>query len=273
MGGAFVALADDINSLEYNPAGLALLQPDYFDAAFQHVFWFAGVEYETLAYAQNLGDTYGVGLQILYRHMPDIDNTLEDETPLKVWDAAVRLGYGMLITNVAVGANLKFFMTHLGTEDLTGQALDLGAWLPFLENKMSAGLSIQNIGPSVKDDPLPMLIRVGVAYRDAYGEEKEHQLNSALELFQPLDYALNLQLGVEYWYRKTFAARLGFKHQIGENDLETSNFFHRMTAGFGLRWADLQLDYGFATYADLGGTHRLMITLHYGPLSDKVENY
>ena len=77
MGGAFVALADDINSLEWNPAGLAYLAPDYFDAAFEHVFWFGDVEYEIFSYAQHLGETYGGGLQVLYRHMPDIDNRIK----------------------------------------------------------------------------------------------------------------------------------------------------------------------------------------------------
>ncbi|MBN1595345.1 PorV/PorQ family protein, partial [candidate division FCPU426 bacterium] len=154
MGGAFVALADDINSIEWNPAGLSGLTPDYFDAAFEHVFWFGDVEYEMFTYAQHLGETYGGGAQLLYRHMPDIDNNLSDEQPLKVFDFAGTLGYGMQISNFSVGLNLKFVMSQLGNEALTGEAADLGMLVRFMENKLSGGLVIQNLGPDIQSDSL-----------------------------------------------------------------------------------------------------------------------
>lgn len=273
MGSAFVALADDINSLEWNPAGLAYLAPDYFDAAFEHVFSFGDVEYEILSYAQNLGETYGGGLQVLYRHMPDIDNNLEDENPQKVFDLAWVLGYGFQVSNFSVGLNIKFIMSRLGPEDLFGEAADLGLLVHFMDKKISAGLAIRNLGPDIKSDSLPLNIRGGVAYRDLFGEKKEHAVNAALEIDQPLDNRLNLRLGCEYWYLQRAAVRVGFCQQLGGNDLQSDNFIHRMTAGASVCWADLQLDYAFVPYADLGASHRIGLVLHYGPLSDDIEKY
>jgi hypothetical protein len=271
MGDAFVALADDINSLEWNPAGLSLLAPNFFNASFEHVFWFADVEYEILSVAQYLQDTYGAGARIMFRHMPDINNDLEDEQPIKAFDFAGVLGYGMQLSNFAVGLNLKFFQTHLGTDDLYGEAVDLGMLLFFLEKKMCLGVTIQNLGPDVKSDSLPLNIRGGVAYKEMFGENKEHGLNAALEICQPLDNKLKLGAGLEYWYLKMFGVRFGYRQQLGGNDLQSDDVVAHLTGGASVRWADLQLDYAFVPYAALGGTHRLALTVHYGPLKDEFE--
>jgi len=271
MGGAFVAIADDLNSLEWNPAGLSLLLPNFFDASFEHVFWFGDVEYEILSAAQCLDETSALGGQILYRHMPDIDNDIADEKPIKVFDFAGTLGYGFQLANFAVGINLKFIQIRLGAEDLYGEAVDLGMLTFFMDRKVALGVVIQNLGPDIKSDSLPMNIRGGCAYKEFFGDNKQHGLNAALELNQPLDNKLNLQLGVEYWYWKVFGARFGYRQQLGGNDLQTDNFVNHLTGGASVRWADLQLDYAFVPYAALGGTHRLALTVHYGPLRDELE--
>ncbi len=271
MGGAFVAVADDLNALEWNPAGLSQLPPNYFNASFEHVFWFQDVEYEVLSMAQYLQDTYGAGVQILYRHMPDINNDIEDEDPLKVFDLGAIVGYGIQLSNFSVGLNLKLFESRLGTEDLFGQAVDLGVLAFFLERKLALGLAVQNLGPDVLGESLPMNIGVGAAYRETFGEAKEHGLNAALEIDQPLDNKLDLRLGAEYWYLKIFGIRIGYRQQLSGSDLQSENAADRLTAGLSARWADVQLDYGFVPYAALGGTHRLAVSVKYGPLKDEIE--
>jgi hypothetical protein len=228
MGSAFVAIADDNNAIEWNPAGLSQLTPDYFDAQFEHVFWFGDVEYENLSYAQYLGDTYGAGVQLLYRHMPDIDNNLEDESPQKVYDFAAILGYGFQISNFSIGLNLKFVNDHLGTVDLYGEAADLGMMVHFLDRKLSVGLAVQNLGPDIEADSLPLNIRAGFAYQDVFGENREHAINTCLEVDQPLDNKLNLLLGVEYWYMKVFGARLGYRQQLGGSQSPLVGFAIRL---------------------------------------------
>jgi hypothetical protein len=272
MGGAFVAVADDLSSMEWNPAGLSLLAPNILNASFEHLFSFADVEYEEITLGQSLGDNYGGGAQILYRHMPDIDNDLEDEQPLKAWDLAGVLGYGFQLSNFSVGLNLKFFQTRLGENNLYGEAVDLGFLVFFMERKISLGVAILNLGPDVNNDSLPLNIRGGGAYKDAFGENKEHALVFGLELNQPLDNKLNLEAGAEYWYRSMFGVRLGYKQQMGGNDLQSDNPAERISFGTSVRWSDLQLDYAFVPYADLGNTHRLTLTARYGPLRDEIEN-
>jgi hypothetical protein len=272
MGGAYVAVADDLSSMEWNPAGLSLLTPNILNTSFEHVFSFADVEYEELTMGQSLGDNYGGGAQLLYRHMPDIDNDLEDESPVKVYDIAGMLGYGFQLSNFSVGLNLKFFQTTLGDNVLFGEAVDLGFLVFFMDRKISLGVAIQNLGPDVNYDSLPLNVRGGFAYKDVFGENKEHGVVLGLELNQPLDNKLNLEVGGEYWYRSMFGARVGYKQQMGGDDLQSDNPAERISFGASVRWSDLQLDYSFVPYADLGNTHRLTLTARYGPLKDEIEN-
>ncbi len=273
MGGVGVALVDDINSITWNPAGLSHLAPDYFDASFEHDFWIGDIEYEALNFATYLGDTYGGGLQLLYRHMPDIDNDLADEQPQKVWDFAGTLGLGITITNFSVGVNLKAIASQLGDAQLMGIAGDLGMQIRFMEDKFSVGLAVQNLGPDIKTDSLPLFIRGGIGYKDSFGSKKQHELLGAFEINQPLDNKLVIRLGAEYWYAKTVAARVGYVQQIGADDLQSDKFLDRLTWGASVRWADLQIDYAFIPFADLGSVHKLALKLHYGPLTDTVENF
>jgi hypothetical protein len=270
MGDAFVALADDINSMEYNPAGLANLNPNVFNAMYEHVFWFADVEYEILALGQNLGEGQGGGFRLLYRHMNDVDNDLADEPPVKAYDFATSLGYGFQIANFSLGVNLKFLYSFLGNDNIFGGAIDLGAQTTFPDLPFQFGVAIQNIGPDIRGDPLPMCLRLGGAYKAFFGENKEHIVNAGLALFQPMDHKLTIQVGGEYWYMQTFGARLGFHQQIGGNDLQTNDLLSTLSAGFGIRWASLQLDYAFVPYASLGYTHRISITAFYGPLKEEI---
>lgn len=273
MAGAGVAAVDDLNSISWNPAGLSKLTPDYLDVSFEHDFYFGQVEYEVLNFGQYLGDTYGFGGQVLYRHMPDIDNDLEDEIPQKAWDLAGTLGFGMKVSDFAVGLNAKYLHSQLGSETLSGIAADLGMMVHFLEEKLVVALGVQNLGPDILSDSLPLYIRVGAAYRESYGLKKEHDLLGVLEINQPLDNTMRLKLGFEYLYTKTFAVRLGYDQQIGGNDLQSDSFLDRLTFGTGIRWADLQLDYAYIPFADLGSSHKVSLKLHYGPLTDVVENF
>lgn len=273
MASAGVAAVDDIYSISWNPAGLSNLESDYLDVSFEHDFAIGDVEYEVLNFGQYLGENYGFGTQIVYRHMPDIDNDLEDEKPQKVWDAVGNVAFGMKVSNFALGLNAKYLHSQLGSEVLQGIAVDVGLHVDILDKNMTIGLAVQNLGPDIRSDSLPLYIRGGLAYRDSFGFKKEHEILGSLELDQPLDNKMTLRLGVEYLYLKTFAARLGYVQQIGADDLQSDNLLDRLTLGTGICWADLELDYAYIPFADLGSSHKISLKLHYGPLTDTVENF
>jgi hypothetical protein len=61
--------------------------------------------------------------------------------------------------------------------------------------------------------------------------------------------AVDVRLGAEYLYRKTFALRAGTERLAGEDN--------PFTAGAGLRIRRLSFDYAFRAHAELEETHRI----------------
>ena len=53
MGEAYGGLADEVNAIYWNPAGLVNVQRR--ELSFMHAAWFASINYEYVAYAQKLG--------------------------------------------------------------------------------------------------------------------------------------------------------------------------------------------------------------------------
>src|SRR5690242_7888069 len=59
MGESYTAAGDDVQSIGWNPAGIARMQRREF--TFMHAEWFQGIRYESLAYAMPLGGFIFVG--------------------------------------------------------------------------------------------------------------------------------------------------------------------------------------------------------------------
>ncbi|MEW6608801.1 MAG: UPF0164 family protein, partial [bacterium] len=60
MGEAFCAVADDVNSIYYNPAGLTQIKQR--TSALMHTDWLQEVNYEFLAYTEPYGSKKTLGL-------------------------------------------------------------------------------------------------------------------------------------------------------------------------------------------------------------------
>ena len=61
MGGAYAAIADDILSIYWNPAGLARIGGNG-EATFNHAEWLADTQYDFAAFSLNAGNFGSLGL-------------------------------------------------------------------------------------------------------------------------------------------------------------------------------------------------------------------
>jgi hypothetical protein len=59
MGESYTAAGDDVQSMTWNPAGLARMSSRQF--TFMHAEWFQGIRYESIAYAQPFANFFTVG--------------------------------------------------------------------------------------------------------------------------------------------------------------------------------------------------------------------
>lgn len=190
LGGAFTAIADDASSVYYNQGGMAFLDGTH--ATLMHCNWlpglYQGMYYEYAGVTHQIKGYGNVGANIVYLTTGETDVVNERGEFLgryTTFDVAVAGGYGYpVLPNLGVGIGAKFIysflvpewvwkvMPELGIEQGgTGitWAVDAGAlYKPF--DFLNVGLALTNIGPNIsytssgESDPLPRMLRLGVAY-------------------------------------------------------------------------------------------------------------
>ncbi|MEW6618396.1 MAG: PorV/PorQ family protein [bacterium] len=259
MGETFVAIADDINALYWNPAGIADVKNR--QATFMYADWLEEITYNYLAYIhpqQIMGGIMGGGLTLL--DSGSIDRTIDQNGKIGDYDAkdiALTLSYAKkLQDNCNLGVSLKYIQMKIDNEKSTGIALDIGClYKPTIEN-LTFGANIQNLGPKLKafiseKDALPLNIKVGGAYKLL-----DKALTLSLDVNFPSDNDTNFNLGAEYWFKEMAALRAGYK-TLTKDELKSSDL--TFGAGFRLPGTGIGLDYAYCDYGDLDNTHRVSL--------------
>jgi hypothetical protein len=256
MGGAFSAVADDVNAVWWNPAGLANLSQKEFTATQSQ--WFADITHQSLGYAQNWGEKSALGGSLIYLGTTDRGRSEwgEDLGSFDIKDLAFSLLFARKMSErISLGIGLKYISQELYEEKASGYAFDLGGLYQVSEN-LTYGLSLQNIGEEIKfieeGDPLPLSLKLGAAYK-----LPEKDLTLALDLNLPSYEEIRINVGLEYWYKELLALRGGWKsgYDLGE-----------MSLGLGFKFRSFLLDYAYVPYGDLGDTQRFSLTLRFGSL-------
>ncbi|MDI6735870.1 MAG: PorV/PorQ family protein [bacterium] len=258
MGESFVAVADDINALYWNPAGIAQIKEK--QATFMYSDWLEEINYNYLAYvspAQINGGVMGGAITLL--DSGSIDKYDTNQTNLGTFDGkdiAVAVSYGKeMAPNYSLGATLKYIQMKIDGKKSTGFGLDVGClYKPQIEN-LTLGVNIQNFGPKLgafdkEKDALPLNFKLGGAYR------LNNALTLALDINFPSDNDTNFNLGGEYWFKELVAIRAGYK-SLTKDELKSSDL--TFGAGFRMPGTGIGLDYAYCDYDDLGDTHRVSL--------------
>lgn len=261
MGGAFTAVADDVSTISYNPAGLGHIKDTQF--TLMHSEWIDDIGYEYMGFAHSFGSAGTLGAEIRYLHMGDIlGRALNGERTknFSVSNLAATLSYGReLLKDVSFGVNVKILRENIEEESSTGVAFDIGELysIQIADNRLQLGLTIQNLGPGMKfvnnKEPLPLNLKVGAAYKML-----KNSLIMAVDVNIPKGGAPFLNFGSEYSFMNIASARIGYKT---EKELETSA---RLSLGLGFNRKDYGLDYTFVPFNDLGRTHRISLSVRFG---------
>lgn len=280
MGGAFTGLANDINTIFWNPAGLTTIQTREL-TAMQH-FWMADISNQSIGYAQrNNNIVWGASL---VGSFTEIDRrTGPSETP----DSSVTVGgfaTGLSLayplgTSSSIGGTAKFISQQLDIQNVYGAAVDFGLITHLLNNRLGLGLTVQNAGvffesadrdENLPDEYPPLALRAGVAYRilkevEIEGEEgmQQHQLWAFVaDTHLPLiDANPSFHFGIERWFYDIIAARVGYRIGLNENP------YDGLAIGIGVKRKGLdslanigfQFDYALVPDAVLGYSHRISV--------------
>jgi len=272
MGGAFVAVRNSADSLQYNPGALSTIGRRTVTTTY--LSGFGGTSHGFLGYAHPLGRvTLGAGA--LYYNAGPIDLNLSDGTRSRVtaeentaftMAAAVQALKGLHLGGAVRWARLELAETAHAT---TVQE-DMGMlWqLPGRLAPLSLGAAYQYLGPDIAfeevGDPPPKTLRYGLALRlpsvDPVRVDPSVDLK-ALDMTLAADVAHTLhedpsprcgiELGLTPSYMNRVALRFGWVFQRSAESF---------TFGMGLHHQDLGLDYGFGSGKDLGNLQQLSLS-------------
>jgi len=275
MGGAFVGLADDVNSVFLNPAGLAHMdQPEVF---FTYGRWIEDINNNHLAGCMPFGrNVLGIGINQL--QVTGIEWTDADGNPKPGSDVSetfITAGYAFKISgNVGIGLAVKGISQKYGDNYSGGGfALDLSAHSK--GGSLSFGGAVQNLGPPVQIsgglNDLPMTIKLGTAVkfiRDGV---------AVIDVEKPAETDVKFAIGAEYIIEGLFAVRAGY------GQIDKFSTLRGWTAGFGSRTSlerkfgmddmsapeegdsQVYLDYAIGYFGEeLGYVHRVTLGVKFG---------
>lgn len=266
MGEAYTAVADDVNSIYYNAAGLARLEKKNAEYMYSGIFLknkAAGDSnpgYHWIAYAMPVSEkvgSFGVGLQ--YFTAGDIDETNVSATKVGTFnprDLAVNLAYARKVAEIPLGLNVKIINSKI-KESATTVAVDLGAqYTKLLDNKLMLGFAVQNLGGSLKyentSDKLPIMIKLGSGYKVT------ENWTAAADLIFPEDNDPALALGTDYLHKineeMNISGRLGYNSRTRKID-----GFSGLNIGIGFGFKMMTLDYVYSPAGDLATLHRFSL--------------
>lgn len=259
LGGAFCALADDPEAPYFNPAGLVQIKERAF--GFSYTKWAEDVKsgFISLAFPSFWKMDGVLGLNLLYMGIGGIEG--RDESGGQNGDfscegMAAGISYGEPVRifdkDFLLGGSLKLIYERLDNESGSTPALDLGLLFKAAP-ELTLGASLKNLGPKKlrvgeKASSLPTTMTTGVAY-------KAKNTTFVFDLNIPNDEEIFFSAGAEYWHKKRYAVRAGYKSQ--EDELDYSN----LTFGLGYRAKRFgkigHLDYAYSSLGDLGDVHRV----------------
>ena len=170
MGQAYTGVADDVDAIYWNPAGLARIAHPELEGMHMQYFQSIGYEYAAFAYPTETLGTWGMAVTNL--HTSDIQARTEDtDTPngtFSAIDSAYYMSYAYPLTaKLSLGANAKFVRQSINDVNANAYAADGGVMYETGWNDVRLGASIQNVGTHVKfdqeADPLPLTYRFGAS--------------------------------------------------------------------------------------------------------------
>jgi hypothetical protein len=290
MGGAFVALANDVTAGYWNPAGLSHI--NYPQLALMHDERYGSlVNYDYGAVALPVGPTTSWGVSVIRLGVDDIPDTrkagidangnyTEDPTqftridPSRVTyfnaaDWAFYLTYSKKQSeDFSYGANLKIIRRELGDASATGIGLDIGVWYSLTDKIVLGAQDVTTtflawntgtnelISPTVKIGSAYFIDALGGRFAPAVDFDIRFENRKSASSFALGPVSFDAHLGTEFLFKDAVAFRIGY------NDVKQVSF------GAGLRLPKLNIDYSFARFAQAAGerlddTHRisLMFTL------------
>ncbi|MCF6270889.1 MAG: PorV/PorQ family protein [Melioribacteraceae bacterium] len=290
MGGAFVATADDVSSIYWNPAGAARMNKS--GALFAHSKWFADIDYNWAGTVVNMDDAGVIGISVTNLDYGDMELTTLSEPEgtggtFTANDMSIAITYAKNLTDrFSIGGSVKYISQNIWNSSASTIAVDLGVLFHSDIYGLRIGAAITNLGGdmqisgsdlNIQHDidrtiygnndqilatldtdkwPLPLTFKIGLAMELI--EMRDHRVTIAADALNPSDNDQAMNVGMEYEVFNMIALRAGYKSLFLDNSEEG------LTLGFGLKYdftpsLGLSIDYAYQQFGVLKDTQHFSV--------------
>lgn len=280
LGDTFTGIADDINSISVNPAGLSSLQA--FEISSMYMKYLEDLSFGYLALGMPLPSNAGyVGASLSLFSVPDFDGY--DLAGNKSADSSSSGDMGFSVAyannpfkllnidaNLNLGFSVKYIQSKLAGSSISALGFDIGGLyrlnIPNLGSKeakenLGIGVSIQNLGSSIKykaeETLLPQNLRFGLGYRGFNSEN--HSVLVGFDVNMPNDSDSIMSAGLEYTFMQIISARAGYK--FSGTDIGGLSF--GIGAGYNLSGKRISLDYALVPVEEFNTVHTFSLGIRF----------
>ena len=251
MGGAFIAVADDANTITWNPAGLPGLRRTEFTTTYADLYAM-GITQSYMGFVRPFSDRVALGF--------DWSSVGFDDKELLYAENKMNLAIGVQPhRKVSFGITLKYLMRDMQLDGTSygkssGVGYDAGLLIQPLKN-LKFGVGLYDLGGTQ------------VAYKD---KTEEIILGQAFKLgisYMPIDglilaadYGDRFHFGAEY----ILASRLSFRAGV-QQDVSGDEKIVVPSGGLSIKFKSLIVEYGYESHPYLEPTHRFSFALQFSP--------
>jgi hypothetical protein len=296
LGGAYVAMADDIFAMYWNPAGVARVEKKSIGGSRKS--YIADLNHNYLGLLLPLNEINSLGFHVIFMSTDPIEITTIDQprgtgTYYEYSNLAAGMSYSRWMTDrLTLGATVKYLRESIYRERAQGLAFDVGSLFDTGIYGIRLGMSLSNFGGSLRMDgpdidaavdtdpgntgnrdtpsrlrtldwPLPLIFRMGVRL-DLIGglnpqfKNERNRLTAAIAINDPIDNNLRANYGLEYEWNHLVTLRAGYYSNYDANTLG-------MTLGGGLNFnlagKLFTIDYAYQDFGILDSVHQYSLKL------------
>jgi len=275
MGDAFIAVANDVSALYWNPAGLSQFSEN--QIIFSHNKWIDDINHDFLGAVYHLDNdnTFGIAFTALSMDKMKVTTEFSPFGTGEYYgfsDIAIAISYSRKMTEqFSFGGTIKYMEETLDKLKMRGVMIDLGTYYWTGLGSTRFAVTVSNFGNDLAPDgevvlvgnrtksewqsfSPPTMFKIGFAF-EPY-EDEINRITASIQLNHPNDNSENFVIGAEYSYDKMFYLRSGYKVNVDEQ-----NYSFGAGVSLPISIANISVDYSFSNFTRLGSVHRFSLIL------------
>jgi hypothetical protein len=256
VGMGYAQIGDGYN-VHYNPAGLSYTVAPLYTASYCQ--YIGGTHFGYLGVEKN---QFGVGVRYFNSgNMKKTDALGQEYGTFGVHFIDLTVGKGFFYNDFGIGFSLKGLYARIDTLYSLGVGVDAGVLYLLSEPEIQVGIAVKNLGTGVKayiedNDVFPYEVNVSAMKYLPFGWV-------GFDLVKPALMDIGLRIGGCYTVFDNLEIKASYSTlyssmQTGSSGLD---FLAGIIVGFGVNINTFSIHYSYAPYFDLGGGHRLSLSL------------